>query len=270
MALLQPRLCVLDETDSGLDIDALRVVADGVNTLRDAGRAFLVITHYQRLLDHIKPDVVHVMARGRIVKSGGAELALELERNGYRDYAERRPRHERCTRPFPRPPPRRRWRPRFRRSPPSDAAKAAFADFEKRGLPTRRDEAWHYTDLRAAMKRVQPLAAAPDDQRLKAAEAALAKTTRIAAVRLVLVDGRYVGKVVRRRAGGISLSLVEEPRAPDISDAVISLNRAFVAEALEAAGRRECRAAIARNTSSRWARRDLFARRPRAAAPAPS
>jgi len=88
MALLQPRLCVLDETDSGLDIDALRVVADGVNKLRDAGRAFLVITHYQRLLDHIKPDVVHVMARGRIVKSGGAELALELERNGYRDYAD--------------------------------------------------------------------------------------------------------------------------------------------------------------------------------------
>jgi Fe-S cluster assembly ATP-binding protein len=88
MALLQPRLCVLDETDSGLDIDALRIVADGVNKLRDAGRAFVVITHYQRLLDHIKPDVVHVMARGRIVKSGGAELALELERNGYRDYAD--------------------------------------------------------------------------------------------------------------------------------------------------------------------------------------
>ncbi len=88
MALLQPSLCVLDETDSGLDIDALRIVADGVNALRDAGRAFLVITHYQRLLDHIKPDVVHVMAKGRIVKTGGPELALELERNGYRDYAE--------------------------------------------------------------------------------------------------------------------------------------------------------------------------------------
>ena len=88
MALLQPRLCVLDETDSGLDIDALRIVAEGVNSLRNAGRAFLVITHYQRLLDHIKPDVVHVMAKGRIVKTGGPELALELERNGYRDYAE--------------------------------------------------------------------------------------------------------------------------------------------------------------------------------------
>jgi Fe-S cluster assembly ATP-binding protein len=88
MALLQPRLCVLDETDSGLDIDALRIVSEGVNALRDEGRSFLVITHYQRLLDHIKPDVVHVMSKGQIVKTGGPELALELERNGYRDYSE--------------------------------------------------------------------------------------------------------------------------------------------------------------------------------------
>src|SRR5271154_807277 len=88
MALLRPRVSVLDETDSGLDIDALRVVAEGVNALRSPKRSFVVITHYQRLLDHIKPDVVHVMARGRIVASGGPELALELERNGYRDYAE--------------------------------------------------------------------------------------------------------------------------------------------------------------------------------------
>jgi Fe-S cluster assembly ATP-binding protein len=88
MALMEPRVSVLDETDSGLDIDALRVVAEGVNALRSPKRAFVVITHYQRLLDHIKPDVVHVMARGRIVASGGPELALELERNGYRDYAE--------------------------------------------------------------------------------------------------------------------------------------------------------------------------------------
>ena len=88
MALLAPRVGVLDETDSGLDIDALRVVAEGVNSLRDPRRAFVVITHYQRLLDHIRPDVVHVMARGRIVATGGPELALELERNGYRDYAE--------------------------------------------------------------------------------------------------------------------------------------------------------------------------------------
>jgi Fe-S cluster assembly ATP-binding protein len=87
MLLLAPRFVVLDETDSGLDIDALRIVADGVNALRDPKRAFLVITHYQRLLEHIRPDVVHVMAKGRIVKSGGPELALELERNGYRDFA---------------------------------------------------------------------------------------------------------------------------------------------------------------------------------------
>ncbi|MDH5452530.1 MAG: Fe-S cluster assembly ATPase SufC [Paracoccaceae bacterium] len=85
MAMLEPRMCVLDETDSGLDVDAMRLVADGVNALRGAGRSFLVITHYQRLLDHIKPDIVHIMADGRIIKSGGPELALEVERNGYAD-----------------------------------------------------------------------------------------------------------------------------------------------------------------------------------------
>ncbi|GGH24224.1 Fe-S cluster assembly ATP-binding protein [Cribrihabitans marinus] len=85
MAVLEPKMCILDETDSGLDVDAMKLVADGVNALRDAGRAFLVITHYQRLLDHIKPDVVHIMADGRIVKSGGPELALEVEHNGYGD-----------------------------------------------------------------------------------------------------------------------------------------------------------------------------------------
>ena len=85
MAMLEPKMCILDETDSGLDVDAMRLVADGVNALRDKGRAFLVITHYQRLLDHIRPDVVHIMAGGRIVKSGGPELALEVEENGYAD-----------------------------------------------------------------------------------------------------------------------------------------------------------------------------------------
>jgi ABC-type glutathione transport system ATPase component len=80
MAMLEPKMCILDETDSGLDVDAMKLVADGVNALRDAGRGFLVITHYQRLLDHIKPDVVHIMADGRIVKTGGPELALEVER----------------------------------------------------------------------------------------------------------------------------------------------------------------------------------------------
>ncbi len=83
MAVLQPRMCVLDETDSGLDIDAMKLVAKGVNALRDGNRAFLVITHYQRLLDYIKPDVVHVMADGRIVESGGQELDLKVEAEGY-------------------------------------------------------------------------------------------------------------------------------------------------------------------------------------------
>nr|WP_309504105.1 Fe-S cluster assembly ATPase SufC [uncultured Roseovarius sp.] len=85
MAMLEPKMCILDETDSGLDVDAMKLVSDGVNALRDAGRGFLVITHYQRLLDHIKPDVVHIMADGRIVKTGGPELAIEVETNGYSD-----------------------------------------------------------------------------------------------------------------------------------------------------------------------------------------
>ncbi len=85
MAMLEPKMCILDETDSGLDVDAMKLVAKGVNSLRDNGRGFLVITHYQRLLDHIKPDVVHIMADGKIVKSGGPELALEVENNGYSD-----------------------------------------------------------------------------------------------------------------------------------------------------------------------------------------
>lgn len=88
MALLTPSMCILDETDSGLDIDALRIVADGVNALRAKNRSFLVITHYQRLLDHIVPDTVHVMAKGRIVRTGGKELALELEKSGYASYGE--------------------------------------------------------------------------------------------------------------------------------------------------------------------------------------
>jgi Fe-S cluster assembly ATP-binding protein len=87
MAILQPSLAVLDETDSGLDIDALKVVADGVNRLRSPDRSMIVITHYQRLLDYIVPDVVHVLAKGRVVKTGGKELALELEASGYAQFA---------------------------------------------------------------------------------------------------------------------------------------------------------------------------------------
>ena len=85
MAMLAPKMCILDETDSGLDVDAMKLVADGVNALRDAGRGFLVITHYQRLLNHIKPDVVHILSDGRIIKTGGPELALEVENEGYGD-----------------------------------------------------------------------------------------------------------------------------------------------------------------------------------------
>ncbi len=90
LAVLEPKLAILDETDSGLDIDALRNVAEGVNALRSPERAFLVITHYQRLLDYIRPDVVHVLADGRIVESGGPELALELEQHGYSWIADRK------------------------------------------------------------------------------------------------------------------------------------------------------------------------------------
>jgi Fe-S cluster assembly ATP-binding protein len=86
MAVLDPKLAVLDETDSGLDIDALRIVADGVNALRNKERGILLITHYQRLLNHIVPDFVHVLVGGRIVKSGGKELALELEEKGYKEF----------------------------------------------------------------------------------------------------------------------------------------------------------------------------------------
>ena len=87
MAMLEPRLAVLDETDSGLDIDALKIVAEGVNRLRNPDRSMLVITHYQRLLEYIVPDKVHVLAGGRIVRSGGKELALELEEKGYSEYS---------------------------------------------------------------------------------------------------------------------------------------------------------------------------------------
>jgi Fe-S cluster assembly ATP-binding protein len=88
MALLEPALCVLDETDSGLDIDAVRVVAEGVNALRSSDRAMLVITHYQRLLNYIVPDRVHVLSEGRVARSGGPELALELEESGYAEFGE--------------------------------------------------------------------------------------------------------------------------------------------------------------------------------------
>jgi Fe-S cluster assembly ATP-binding protein len=88
MSLLEPGLCILDETDSGLDIDALRIVSDGVNALRSPERSMLVITHYQRLLNYIVPDRVHVLSKGRVARSGGPELALELEKSGYAEYGQ--------------------------------------------------------------------------------------------------------------------------------------------------------------------------------------
>ncbi len=86
MSMLAPKLSILDETDSGLDIDALKIVSDGVNTLRNKNNSFLIITHYQRLLNYIKPDYVHVLMDGKIVKSGGSELAIELEKKGYENF----------------------------------------------------------------------------------------------------------------------------------------------------------------------------------------
>ena len=86
MSILNPKLSILDETDSGLDIDALRIVADGVNSLRKKNNSFIIITHYQRLLDYIKPDFVHVLKNGKIIESGGPELALELEKKGYENF----------------------------------------------------------------------------------------------------------------------------------------------------------------------------------------
>jgi Fe-S cluster assembly ATP-binding protein len=94
MAVLEPRFCILDETDSGLDIDALRLVADGINAMRSPARAMLVVTHYQRLLEYVKPDVVHVLVEGRIVKSGDADLARNLEKHGYGWILEEAPRRE--------------------------------------------------------------------------------------------------------------------------------------------------------------------------------
>ena len=86
MSILNPKLAILDETDSGLDIDALRIVSEGVNSLRNENNSFLIITHYQRLLDYIKPDFVHVLKNGQIIKSGGPELALDLEKKGYEEF----------------------------------------------------------------------------------------------------------------------------------------------------------------------------------------
>ena len=86
LEILRPQLAILDETDSGLDVDALRIVADGVNSMRSPKRSFIIVTHYQRLLNYIKPDIVHILVNGKIVKTGDADLALDVEKNGYKDF----------------------------------------------------------------------------------------------------------------------------------------------------------------------------------------
>ena len=156
LAVLEPKLAILDETDSGLDIDALKNVAEGVNALRSPDRAFLVITHYQRLLDYIKPDVVHVLADGRIVESGGPELALRTRSStatpGSRIASRRRRRpDERAARLA-----RSRLRRRRARAAPRSTPRCATA------CRSARSEAWKYTSLRALERRAfAPAATAP-------------------------------------------------------------------------------------------------------------
>ena len=165
MAILDPKLAILDETDSGLDIDALRIAAAGVNALRDGARGMLVITHYQRLLDYIVPDFVHVLSDGRIVKSGDKELAKELEAKGYSwiekgaagdGLASREPAHDDASRAGRRAP-RRSRRARGARdgargpaAEPAVAAEAApggVSAFERLGFPSTNDEEWRFTNL---------------------------------------------------------------------------------------------------------------------------
>ena len=150
MAVLAPRLAILDETDSGLDIDALRVVADGVNSLRRPDNATIVVTHYQRLLNYIVPDYVHVLAGGRIVRSGGKELAVELEARGYDWLTRARDRgsvsggSRRTSTTSPGSPRDAAGRADVGCSP---IRRAAFERFRALGFPTRRDEDWHFTSV---------------------------------------------------------------------------------------------------------------------------
>ena len=201
MALLEPRLGVLDETDSGLDIDALKIVSEGVNRLRSKERAFVVITHYQRLLDYIVPDVVHVLSKGRIVKTGGKDLALELEARGYAEYQEEVRRERRSRHHQDRSRDRagaglfagaraaaRRWRDR-------GAARGGLRRFAKTGLPHRRIEEWKYTDLRALMREAKPLAAPPDAAAKARAKTAGALLGDVETRRLVFVDGAFVAEL---------------------------------------------------------------------------
>ena len=201
MALFEPSLCILDEMDSGLDIDALRIAADGVNALRSPDRAMVVITHYQRLLNYIVPDFVHVMSNGRVVKSGDKESGAGA--GGFRLHPVRR---RSLTRTdvvmnvvLAKTETGRALSDYFAlardRLPGAgklaEIRRQAFEAYERAGLPHRRIEDWKYTDLRALMREVLPLAPAPDAAALKRAAAAL-KLQAIAGVRrLVLVDGVF-------------------------------------------------------------------------------
>ncbi len=191
MAILRPRLAILDETDSGLDIDALRIVAEGVNALRGPHFSALVITHYQRLLDYIVPDRVHVLSAGRVVRSGGPDLARELEFERLCRARRRGAARMNAIRPNPLADTTRHFLSRYeglaaRLSMPHARAEAVAA-FRAHGLPTPREEAWHYTNLRplAGMTFAEPLVPVG-----RSAEV-FARLPAIDAPRVVFVDGRF-------------------------------------------------------------------------------
>src|SRR5947207_12251335 len=150
MLVLEPRLAILDETDSGLDVDALKLVAAGVNSLRSPERSCLLVTHYQRLLEHVVPDFVHVLVRGRIARSGDRTLALELERRGYDWVSARRPEENMSAPLTARIAEEHVLASRALAPPPALAARrrAALAALAAQGLPTSRDENWKYANLR--------------------------------------------------------------------------------------------------------------------------
>ena len=214
MAVLEPTLAILDETDSGLDIDALKIVADGVNALRSPDRAIIVVTHYQRLLNYIVPDFVHVLTDGRIVRSGGKELALELEAEGLRldrgrsggsaerehDEPGRRTSRDAGGAPFE------AFRARAgvrRRTGSRRAREAAFDRFVERGFPTTRDEEWRFTNVAPiAATRSSSGRARPSTPTRATLEPFLFAGRR--RDRIVVVNGRVVAESVATRspAGG--------------------------------------------------------------------
>ena len=200
MALFEPAVCILDEMDSGLDIDALRIAADGVNALRSPERAMVVITHYQRLLNYIVPDVVHVMSKGRVVKSGGKDLTLELEESGYAQFEDAPDKcgfsDERCCKDRDRTRAGRCIRHRARPSAGQGQDRRMSAARRSRLMSAfacriARIEDWKYTDLRALMREVLPLAPAPDAAALNRAAAAVKLRAIDGVRRLVLVDGAF-------------------------------------------------------------------------------